>query len=206
MKVKLTIGLLFISRVLSAQSPEAEKNIRAGNEFYKQQQFDKAAAEYGKAIKADPKNGTAKFNLANTLYKQNKQDEAVKAFTEMAGNAEKGEFKAKAYYNKGAVLSRQKKLEESIEAYKNTLRLNPDDKEARENLQKALLELKKKNPPKKKEEDKKKKQQQQKQPQSKMSPKEAQQRLQLLAQKEKEVQQRIQKEKSRTGGNQTKDW
>ena len=119
---------------------------------------------------------------------------------------EKGEFKAKAWYNKGAVLSRQKKLEESIEAYKNTLRLDPNDKEARENLQKALLELKKKNPPKKKEEDKKKKQQQQKQPQSKMSPKEAQQRLQLLAQKEKEVQQRIQKEKSRSGGNQTKDW
>jgi hypothetical protein len=67
-----------------------------------------------------------------------------------------------------------------------------------------LLELKKKNPPKKKEEDKKKKQQQQKQPQSKMSPKEAQQRLQLLAQKEKEVQQRIQKEKSKSGATKRK--
>ena len=207
MRIKLIILLLFISRVSSAQSPDADKNTRAGNEFYKQQQFDKAASEYGKAIEADPNNGPAKFNLANSLYKQNKQDEAVKVFTEIAGNAEKGEFKANAWYNQGAVLSRQKKLEESIEAYKNTLRLNPDDKEARENLQKALLELKKKNPPKKKEEqDKKKQQQQQKQPQSKMSPKEAQQRLQLLAQKEKEVQQRIQKEKSKSGGNQTKDW
>ena len=204
MKVKLIILVLFFSRVSSAQSPQMEKNIRAGNEFYKQQQFDKAASEYGKAIEADPDKGPAKFNLANTLYKQNKLDEAVKVFTEVAGNAEKGELKAKAYYNKGAVLSRQKKPEESIEAYKNALRLNPDDKEARENLQKALLELKKKNPPKKKEEPKKK--QQQKQPQSKMSPKEAQQRLQLLAQKEKEVQQRIQKEKSKPGGNQTKDW
>ncbi len=205
MKVKLIILVLCISRVSSAQSPQTEKNIRAGNEFYKQQQFDKAASEYGKAIEADPSNGPAKFNLANTWYKQNKQDEAVEIFTEVAGNAVKAELKAKAYYNKGAVLSRQKKLEESIEAYKNTLRLNPDDKEARENLQKALLELKKKNSPKKKEEPKKK-QQEQKQLQSKMSPKEAQQRLQLLAQKEKEVQQRIQKERSKTGGNQTKDW
>ena len=207
MKVKLIIVVLFIFRVSSAQSSDADKNTRAGNEFYKQQQFDKAASAFGKAIDADPNNGPAKFNLANTLYKQNKQDEAVKAFTEIAANAEKGEFKANTYYNQGAVLSRQKKLEESIEAYKNTLRLDPNDKEARENLQKALLELKKKNPPKKKEEqDKKKKQQQQKQPQSKMSPKEAQQRLQLLAQKEKEVQQRIQKEKSKSGGNQVKDW
>jgi len=39
-----------------------------------------------------------------------------------------------------------------------------------------------------------------------MSPKEAQQRLKLMEQKEKEVQQRIQQEKSKTGGNQTKDW
>ena len=101
---------------------------------------------------------------------------------------------------------KQKKLEESIEAYKNALRLNPDDKEARENLQKALLELKKKNPPKKEEKKDPKKQQQKKQQQPKMSPKEAEQRLKLLEQKEKELNQRMQKEKSKSGGNQAKDW
>jgi Ca-activated chloride channel homolog len=190
--------------ISSAQSQQAEKNIRAGNEFYKQQQFDKAASEYNKAIEAVPGNSTAKFNLANTLYKQNKQDEAVKLFTEVSNNAGKADLKAKAYYNKGAVLSQQKKLEESIEAYKNALRLNPDDKEARENLQKAFLELKKKKQPEKKDEQENKKHVQQSQP--KISPKEAEQRLQLLAQKEKEVQQRIQKEKVKPGGNQTKDW
>ena len=90
MKVKLIILVLFISRVSYAQSPQAEKNIRAGNEFYMQQQYDKAVSEYGKAIEADPNNGPAKFNLANTLYRQNKQDEAVKIFTEVAGDAGKG--------------------------------------------------------------------------------------------------------------------
>jgi Ca-activated chloride channel family protein len=202
----LIILFLSITLVSSAQSPQAEKNIREGNEFYKQQQFEKASSSYSKALEAEPENGPAKFNLANTLYKQNKKEEAVKAFTELVDHTGKGAFKEEAFYNKGAVLSRQQKLEESIEAYKNALRLNPGDQEARENLQKALLELKKKNPPKKKEELDKKKKEQQKQSQSKMSPKEAQQRLQLLAQKEKEVRQRIQKEKSKPGGNQTKDW
>jgi Ca-activated chloride channel family protein len=206
-KTTLIIWVLFISRISSAQSPQAEKDTRSGNEFYKQQQFDKAASAYGKAIEADPGNDPAKFNLGNTLFKLNKQDEAVKIFDEVAVHAGKVDLKPKAYYNKGVVFSQQKKLEESIEAYKSALRLNAEDKEARENLQKALLELKKKNPPKKKEEQKKKQQeQQQKQPQSKMSPKEAQQRLQLLAQKEKEVQQRMQKEKSKSGSNQIKDW
>ena len=68
----------------------------------------------------------------------------------MTCSYQKPGIKAKSYYNKGAILSSQKKLEESIEAYKNAFRQNPDDKEARENLQKALLELKKKTPPKKK--------------------------------------------------------
>ncbi len=39
-----------------------------------------------------------------------------------------------------------------------------------------------------------------------MNQKEAEQRLKLLEQKEKEVQQRLQKEKSKTGGGQPKDW
>ena len=45
-----------------------------------------------------------------------------------------------------------------------------------------------------------------KQQQPKMSPKEAEQRLKLLEQKKKEVNQRLQKEKSKTGGGQVKDW
>ena len=39
-----------------------------------------------------------------------------------------------------------------------------------------------------------------------MSQKEAEQRLKPLQQKEKEVQQKMQKEKSKSGGSQPKDW
>jgi tetratricopeptide (TPR) repeat protein len=52
--------------------------------------------------------------------------------------------KSAAHYNNGVIKTKQKDLEGSIEDYKNALRLNPDDLQARENLQKALLELKQK--------------------------------------------------------------
>ena len=204
MRIQVTILLISICSYSFGQLPEVEKAIQAGNDFYKQQQYDQAAAEYKKALTKVPGNSKAKFNLANTTAKQGKPDEAVKSFTEISDNAKEVDLKSKAFYNKGAVLSQQKKLEESIDCYKNALRQNPDDKEARENLQKALLELKKKNPPKPKKEDQKKNPQ--KQPPSKMNRKEAEQRLKLLEQKEKEVQQRLQKEKSKAGGSQTKDW
>lgn len=210
MKISLVIFLFLIGGSSSAQSADAEKAIQAGNDFYKQQQFNKAAIEYNKAIEADPANNTAKFNKANAVYKQDQKVDAAKLYAEVAKGTEEKELRSKAYYNKGVILSQQQNLEESIEAYKNALRNNPEDKEARENLQKALLELKKKTPPKKKEDDQQKKKkeqaQQKKQQQSKMNQKEADQRLKLLQQKEKEVQQRLQKEKAKTGGSREKDW
>ena len=206
MKEIVTILFFLMPVCLLAQSPEAEKNIQAGNDFYKQQQYDKAIDEYKKALTAEPGNAKAKFNLANTLTKQGKQGEAMRSYTEIADNTKEAELKSSAFYNKGVILSQQKRLEESIELYKNALRQNPQDKDARENLQKALLELKKKPPPPKKQDDKKKKDQKNKQPPPKMDRNEAEQRLKLLEQKEKEVQQRLQKEKSKAGGSQTKDW
>ncbi len=185
---------------------EMDRAIQKGNDLYKQQQYQQAEVAYNEVLEKESSNSTAKYNQSIALYKQGKKEEAIRAFDDLAFKTEERELKSKAYYNKGAILSSQVKLEESIEAYKNALRQNPDDKQARENLQKALLELKKKTPPKK---DNKKKQQQQKQqqkPQPKMNQKEAEQRLKLLEQKEKEVQQRMQKEKSKTGGGQPKDW
>jgi Ca-activated chloride channel family protein len=201
MKILLTILLLIGDIISFAQEPN--KTIESGNAYYRQQQYDKAESEYRKALEFSPGDKTAKFNLANALIKQDKKDDANKLLAELNVKENKTDLRSKATYNQGVMLTQQKKLEESIESYKETLRLNPDDKEARENLQKALLELKKKNPPKKQEE--KKKEQQKQQPKPKISPKEAQQQLKLLEQKEKQVQERLQKN-SKTGGSQPKDW
>jgi Ca-activated chloride channel homolog len=211
MKIRAVILILYgiaVSSRLVGQ--DANQSIQTGNDLYKQKKYDEAELHYNDALVSEPSNSTAKFNLANTLYRGGKQEEAIKALDDLAMNDKDAVVKSKAYYNKGVILSAQKKLEESIEAYKSALRQNPGDTEARENLQKALLELKKKNPPKKKEDEPKKKkqeqQQQKQQQQPKMNQKEAEQKLKLLEQKEKEVQQRMQKEKVKTGGNQAKDW
>ena len=210
MKLIIAMPVILLFPLLSVKAQQADKLVQAGNELYRQQKYNEAEVQYSNAVKKEPGNLAAKYNLALTTYRSGKQDEAIKKFDELAKTEKESTGKSKSFYNQGAILSRQKKLEESIEAYKNALRQNPDDKEARENLQKALLELKKKEPPKKKEDDSKKKKEQQqkqnKQPQPKMSRKEAEQRLKLLQQKEKEAQQRIQKEKSKTGGAQPKDW
>jgi|SRR4030095_2273070 Ca-activated chloride channel homolog len=201
MKLLSIIWSLLISNVLLAQ--QENQAVQSGNNYYRQQQYDKAEAEYNRALSTSPSDKIAKFNLASSLIKQGKTSDANKLLFPLTTKENHADIRSKAAYDQGVMLTQQKKLEESIELYKETLRLNPDDQEARENLQKALLELKKKNPPKKQEE--KKKEQQKQQPKPKITPREAQQQLKLLEQKEKQVQQRLQKN-SKEGGSQPKDW
>src|ERR1041385_795245 len=171
MRIVITSILIFSSAFLRAQ--DLNKNIETGNNYYRQQQYDKAETEYRKVLETSSTNQTAKFNLADALIKQNKADDANKLLQILKLKDNEIDLRSKAVYNQGVILTQQKKLEESIEAYKEALRLNPGDQEARENLQKALLELKKRNPPKKPEE--KKKQEQKQQPKPKISPRDAEQ-------------------------------
>ena len=203
MRIFVVISILiFTSEFLLAQ--DLNKNIETGNNYYRQQQYDKAETEYRKVLETSSTDNIAKFNLADALIKQNKADDANKLLRILNVEENGNDLRSKVVYNQAVILTQQKKLEESIEGYKEALRFNPGDQEARENLQKALLELKKKNPPKKQEE-KKKQEQQKQQPKPKISPRDAEQQLKLLEQKEKQVQERLQKN-SRTGNAQPKDW
>ena len=194
---------------MAVDAQESVRAIESGNQFYRSGEFSRAVGEYSRALQLDPGNMTARYNQSNALYRQDQKVEAVQQFTALAREAGDKKIRAAAFYNKGVILSQQKNLEESILAYQEAIRINPADQDARENLQKALLELKRKSPPPKNDPKKNKQQQnpkQQQQPKSKMSPKETEQRLKLLEQKEKEVQQRLQREKSKSGASQPKDW
>lgn len=195
MKRILFLQIVFVSLFVQAQN--VNSYISKGNQYYKQTQFDLAEAEYRKALQTDPVNATAQYNLANALQKQKKYDEAVQVLEKLYGSDVNNNLRSAAAYNQGVAHTKQKALEPSIESYKKALRLNPDDKEARENLQKALSELKKKQDEEQRE---------QKKSQSNMSQKEAEQKLNLLQQKEKQLQERLQNQNKQKGGKQAKDW
>jgi len=79
----------------------------------------------------------AKFNEADSLYKMKKYKEALKVYNEIKDN----KLKEKVEYNKGNCYAKMNKIDEAINSYKNALKLNPNDKDAKYNLE--LLEKKK---------------------------------------------------------------
>lgn len=200
-KILLTIAVLSF---FTGFAQTANDHIRNGNELYRSGQYVQAADAYSRALHLEPGNSVARNNYASALYKAGQQVEAAQHFGELAASARTRQMQARSYYNRGVILSAQKNIEESIEAYKNALRRDPNDVQARENLQKALLELKKKSPQSGSQDNEQQNKSQQNQ--SKLNQRETDQRLKLLAQKEKEVQERMQKEKSRAGGGTGKDW
>ena len=194
---RLILVLTFLQLCFMSFAQSVNEHISNGNGYYRQGQFEMAEEQYRKALKKDPSNVIAQQNLANTLYRQKKAKEALEGFSAVSAQVQNEKMREPAFYNAGVVYSSQKDLEGSIEAYKNALRLKPDDKEARENLQKALLELKQKQQQQQKE--------QQKKPQSSsLSQKEAESKLDQLQEKEKKIQERIQNQKG--GTPQPNDW
>ena len=206
--------IILMLMILSASIYAQRKNpyIIAGNKLYRENKFDKALPLYMKAMEIAGNDPVVNFNLGNTYFRNKKYEDAAKTFDNSITNDQSNSMKQKGFYNKGVALSKQSKLEESIEAYKMAVKLDPSDNDARINLQKALLELKKKMPPPppEKKEEKEKKQQQNKSPQkqppqSKLTKKQVEQLLKALQQREQQVQQKMQ-QRNRTAGQQEKDW
>lgn len=191
-------------------------SIRKGNEWYHQQNFDAAKQAYSKALTYNAKDPVAHYNNGNAQYRTKQLEEAAASFDNTIANTSKKSVQEKAFYNKGVALIKQKKLEESIAAWKEALKRDAADVPARENLQKALLDLKqqqKDQKEKEKEEEKKndkpkpeKQQQQPPPPQSKLNKQQVEQLLKSMQQKEKEIQKRLQNSNPSMSSKPEKDW
>ena len=131
-KAAATVALLLVAITVSAQTDR--QYIREGNKQFRVGQYDKAEVSYRKAVEKNPKNPQAAYNLGNALMAQKKDSAAVQQF-EQATRIEINPLrKAAAYHNMGVICQTHKMYGEAIEAYKNALRLNPNDDETRYNL------------------------------------------------------------------------
>jgi len=208
MKLLITIAVvLFFSNTVLAQAENTA--LRKGNQLYKKGKISDAEAEFSKAVQQNPANPTAHFNLGNAQFRKNDFPSAEKDFdASLANNPSNPNLQQKAFYNKGVSLSRQKKLLESIDAYKKALRLDPADEDTRVNLQKALEELRKQQQSQKQPKDQE--QQQNKDNKQKQEPKtnkkRLEQQLKSLQQKEQEIQEKMQQNRARAGSQPEKDW
>lgn len=193
-------------------------NIYDGNKMYYGGKTIQSTELYREALKINPNNQKAHFNLGNSLYKNaleikaSKQnliqggkkvttdslanlvfDEAAGSFAQVANSISNKDTLHQAWHNIGNCYLQKKDYQQAFDAYKKSMKYDPKDEETRYNMAYAL-----KNIPKdkkggggssnQKEEDKKDKNKNSAPQQNQMNKEQAEQLLKALMNQEKKLQ------------------
>ena len=125
----------------SLQAQNDRKVIRQGVKSYEEGDFSEAEVQFRKAEDINHESYEAQFNTGAALYGQEKYEETFKQYEKLVDKAEDPESMASVWHNMGNSLLESQKYKESIEAYKNSLRLNPKDQDSKYNLAYAKQKL-----------------------------------------------------------------
>ena len=216
--VLLLAAVMSVSAESKGSTTRHERNfIVEGNKLYKEERYAEAEVAYRKALQENAMNEIAQFNLAASLLRQGSasgetQQEAMRILQNLTRDAENISIAENAFYNLGNIAFNSQDYAKSIELYKNSLRRNPDNDKARENLrlaQKSLEEQQNQNQDQNQDNKDKQdqqqqqnqdKQQQQQQPQNGgISKQNAEKILKAMENEENATRQRINAEKKKNG-------
>ena len=142
----LLILMIFCSKYSLTQ--DKVKLLNKGNEFYQNNEFEKSEYYYKKALEKDNKYYKANINIGHSLFKQaqsliengndtigiDKLKESEVFYSNSIKLTKDKKEKAISYYNLGNSQLLSNQIDKSIESYKNSLRNEPNNLEAKHNL------------------------------------------------------------------------
>ena len=131
MKAKILALLMLVLLDPLALLAQADRHdVRQGNRRFGREDWKEAELSYRKALVKDSLSAAARYNLASALYRQENYEGA----REMMGSFEGQEnLSSDIYYNSGDVALQLKDYAAAVEAFKQSLLLNPGDLDAKEN-------------------------------------------------------------------------
>ena len=152
---KTYISILFFivaSLQFHGQTIESKLKLNEGNQAYKNGDFNKSSSNYEKSLSEDKKNLAAFYNSGNASYMSGDFESARESFNSFISKTNNIDDKSKAHYNIGnSFLTEYAKeakekgqapssdiLKNAIKEYQQSLRFNPNDKDARYNLSYAM--------------------------------------------------------------------
>ncbi|MGV8074850.1 MAG: tetratricopeptide repeat protein [Syntrophobacteraceae bacterium] len=157
--MKKVIGsILFVCIIIvpfRVNAGSARGLVDSGNAFYAAGEYDKALESYDKALSERPDSGEILFNKGNAFFKKGEYEKAREAYQASALKRKDLSLDASAYFNLGNTVfaEGQKQLEsdpqkalsqwgQSIHHYQEALRIDPELKEAAQNIEVVRVTMK----------------------------------------------------------------
>jgi tetratricopeptide (TPR) repeat protein len=122
--------------------------VRKGNDAYRREDYEKALACYEDTLARKPGSPVPSFNRSATLQKAGESDLAVEEYMKLLGTIpgdktpENTNLRQAAHYNMGNAFYGKGAWAEALQAYREALRLDPGDADAKRNYELALQQLK----------------------------------------------------------------
>ena len=145
------IVLLFFCIKINSQSNTIDKESNNltldGNIEFSEKNLIEAEALYRKSISKDSTNIAARYNLANSFYNKELNQEALNQYRSSIKKAKDKTTLHKSFHNLGNLFMKNKDYQNAVNSFKNALLNNPKDDETRYNyvLAKELLKNQQKN-------------------------------------------------------------
>jgi len=134
LRALLLLTAFLLIPTVSAWSQADRKYIRQGNREYSKDKYSESEISYRRALDVNKESADAVFNSGDALYKLNKYEDAGRQFAKNHDMNDGPLKKSASLYNLGNSLLMADKVKESIDAYKGSLKLDPDNMEAKYNL------------------------------------------------------------------------
>ena len=130
---KLIYTLIFLALPVAMSAQIDRKEVRSGNRQFRRENYKEAEISYRKALVKDSLSFAANYNLANVLYRGEHYDEAGKIMETVKEAAPASEHGADYFFNAGDIALARKDYAAAVDAFKQSLLLNPGDLQAKEN-------------------------------------------------------------------------
>ena len=132
--IAVALLLLFVGGEVSAQQMKERGLVRKGNRQFKREQFEKSVDSYQRALQHDSTSFEAKYDLASALYRTERYEKAEKTLLGIVNDTTRTELeRGEVAYNLGNTQFAQQKYKEALSSYRQAMRCNPNDEDAKFN-------------------------------------------------------------------------
>lgn len=144
--VKLLVVLCSLF-ALRCRAEASQGQLKEGNRQFKNGHYEDALKLYEDALVDTPYSSILQFNAGDAQYQMGDFPKSETSFMESAKSSNPL-LRGASNYNRGNALFQEGHWADAVEAYKDSLRANPHDEDAKYNLGVALRTLKNPPPPK----------------------------------------------------------